>query len=242
MAIRYTSLGGTNYNNESITDSDLNDTNNAIIERLPPIGGIIAWAKTFYSKDSGTTDGTTASKLVQSGQNFTSTVSVGNVVHNTTDDTFAYVSAVDSDTTLSLTADIMVSGEAYTIYATPSIPSGWVECDGSVISDADSLFNGATLPDLNNNGRFLRGDISSGGTGGTDGTHSHKWLNTSVTTNNTFDIFGNGKSALTGDEGGAFSSGTNWLSSGDTSEGWSYTEKIDARPAFYNIVWIMRVK
>ena len=37
MAIRYTSLGGTNYNNESITDSDLNDTNNFIANTIKEI-------------------------------------------------------------------------------------------------------------------------------------------------------------------------------------------------------------
>ena len=65
--------------------------------------------------DSGTTDGTTASKLIQSGQNFNTTVTIGDVVHNTTDDTYARVTAVDSDTQLSLDTDIMISGENYVI-------------------------------------------------------------------------------------------------------------------------------
>lgn len=65
--------------------------------------------------DNGTTDGITASKLVESGQDFTTTVSVGDVIHNTTDDTFARVTAVDSDTQLSLDTDIIVSGENYIV-------------------------------------------------------------------------------------------------------------------------------
>lgn len=65
--------------------------------------------------DSGTTDGTTTSKLVDSAQNFDVTVGVGMTVKNTTDTTYAVVTAVDSATTLSLSADIMVSGEAYQI-------------------------------------------------------------------------------------------------------------------------------
>ena len=85
------------------------------LNSLAPIGTIFAWLKTFDSADSGTTTGTTADKLVQSGQNFDSTVAVGYVVHNTTDNTFAYVTAVDSATTLSIDSDIMVSGEAFTI-------------------------------------------------------------------------------------------------------------------------------
>lgn len=64
---------------------------------------------------SGTTDGTTANKLVDSTQNFTSTVSVNQKVANTTDGTTTTVSAVDSNTVLSLNSDIMTSGEAYTI-------------------------------------------------------------------------------------------------------------------------------
>jgi len=65
---------------------------------------------------SGTTDGVTASKLVDSTASFTSNL-LGYIVYNTTDSTVATVTAVDSATTLSLSADIMDSGEAYTIYA-----------------------------------------------------------------------------------------------------------------------------
>ena len=63
---------------------------------------------------SGTTDGATASKLVDSTASFTSNL-LGYIVYSGTD--IATVTAVDSATTLSLSADIMVIGEAYTIYA-----------------------------------------------------------------------------------------------------------------------------
>ena len=65
--------------------------------------------------DSGTADGTSTYKLVDSSQNFTSTVKIGNIVYNTTDESFANVTAVDSDTQLTLDADIMASGENYEI-------------------------------------------------------------------------------------------------------------------------------
>ena len=65
---------------------------------------------------SGTTDGVTANKLVDSTASFTSNL-VGYIVYNTTDDTVATVTAVDDAGTLSLSADIMASGENYTIYA-----------------------------------------------------------------------------------------------------------------------------
>lgn len=52
----------------------------------------------------------------------------------------------------------------------------WHECDGTALTggnaDAESPFNGQTLPDLNTTQRFLRGASTSGGTGGAD-THSH---------------------------------------------------------------------
>jgi len=54
---------------------------------------------------------------------------------------------------------------AKTYTNTPALPEGWVECDGSVLSDADSVYNGQTLLDLNG-GEFLRGAATSGGTGG----------------------------------------------------------------------------
>ena len=65
--------------------------------------------------DSGTTDGVSANKLVDSTQNFLTTVTVGDVVYNTTDGTYAFVTAIDSDTQLSISADIMASGEVYRI-------------------------------------------------------------------------------------------------------------------------------
>lgn len=66
-------------------------------------------------KDSGTATGTTANKLVDSNQNFLTTVKVGMTVYNTTDKTVTNVTAVDSNTQLTLADDIMVSGEAYQV-------------------------------------------------------------------------------------------------------------------------------
>lgn len=64
---------------------------------------------------SGTTTATTASKLVDSTQNFLSTVSVGDLVRNTTDTTVALITAIDSDTTLSIDTDIFIITENYVI-------------------------------------------------------------------------------------------------------------------------------
>ena len=74
---------------------------------IPNVGG---------PSQSGTTDGTVPNKLVDSTASFTSNLQ-GYIVYNTTDRTAAYVTGVDSATQLSLSADIMASGEAYVLYA-----------------------------------------------------------------------------------------------------------------------------
>ena len=56
---------------------------------------------------------------------------------------------------------------------TPVLPNGWVECNGQVLSDPDSPYNGQTIPALNGtndqNKTYLRGSTTSGATGGTPG-------------------------------------------------------------------------
>ena len=65
---------------------------------------------------TGTTDGvTTTNKLIDSTQDFTTTVKIGDIVKNTTDTTQAIVTSVDSDTQLTLDGDIMETGENYNI-------------------------------------------------------------------------------------------------------------------------------
>lgn len=193
---------------------------NFIKSMLPPIGSIIPWAKTFDIADSGTTDGTTANKLIQSGQNFLTTCAINMIVYNTTDTTWAYITAVDSNTQLSLSADIMDNGENFTIYTTPTLPDAWAECDGSVLSDADSPYNGATLPDLNSTQSFARGSSTSGSTGGTDTLdlgHTHAQY-----------TFGAGNGAIS-----ALSSTGN-----ETPD----LSNVASLPTYYEVVFIMRVK
>ena len=61
---------------------------------------------------------TTTNKLVDTGGLFTTTnlVGVGDIVYNITDGTIATVTAIDSATILTLSANIMASGESYSIY------------------------------------------------------------------------------------------------------------------------------
>jgi len=49
---------------------------------------------------------------------------------------------------------------------TPAIPDEFVECNGQVLDDAASVYNGQTIPNLNGNNNFVRGAATSGGTGG----------------------------------------------------------------------------
>ena len=72
---------------------------------------------------SGTTDGVSANKLLDSGATFSSDgVLVGDTVQNTTDDTSAIVLEILSETYLALDGDIFVSGEEYIVG--PSFPYG----------------------------------------------------------------------------------------------------------------------
>lgn len=54
----------------------------------------------------------------------------------------------------------------------PSMPDTFVECNGQTLSDSDSPLNGQTIPDLNGGNRYLKGNSTSGSTGG-NLTHSH---------------------------------------------------------------------
>ena len=91
--------------------------------------------------DSGTTDSTTASKLIDSTQNFITTVSVNDVIHNTTNDTYATVTAIDDDTTLSLSHDIMTSGDTYEVETSAAAiaKEQLVNDYGWVITDAGGI-------------------------------------------------------------------------------------------------------
>ena len=73
---------------------------------------------------SGTTTSTTANKLVDSSANFTSTVTVGDKIINQDSGATALVTNIDSTTSLTLDADIMVSGQEYTVDNSPFITQG----------------------------------------------------------------------------------------------------------------------
>ena len=96
---------------------------------------------------------------------------------------------------------------------TPSLPANFVECNGQTLSDATSPYNGQTIPDLNGDNRFLRGNSTSGGTGGSE-THTHTVSGTASAS------------------GGFAEYRLTSLTTGATS----------TLPTYYGVVWVMRIK
>ncbi len=95
---------------------------------------------------------------------------------------------------------------------TPALPDGWMECNGQTLNDSESPYNGQIIPDLNGENRFLRGNSTSGGTGGSE-THRHN-------------LDGNAGPYLT-------------TTGGDSQFRTQYESTL---PTYYEVVWIMRVK
>lgn len=110
---------------------------------------------------------------------------------------------------------------------TPALGTSWVECNGQVLSDVASVFNGQTIPDLNGNGgtkRFLRGSATSGTTGGSDTqTHTHTV-------------------SLTGTYKQGSNNGTTELQAEATTFTTSAPSDTANLPSYYEVVFIMRVK
>ena len=234
------------------TVANANEVNQNFTEVISPIGIIQPWLKTFVAVSSGTATTDTTDKLVDSGATFsTDGASFDMIVYNSTDDVFGVVSAVDSETSISLAADTK-SGSAvtdvfpdgnedYFVYATPKLPDGWLEVNGQTVSDADSPYNGQALPDLNGESgtnRFLRGSTTSGTEDGSE-THNHQWANT-------------GSSNGVATEGTGFDKfDKSWDSSGNSKDldadhsylkGEYWTTKVSTLPSYYEVVWIMRIK
>ncbi|KKN74185.1 hypothetical protein LCGC14_0392710 [marine sediment metagenome] len=102
----------------------------------------------FTTPNSGTADGTGTNKLIDSGASFVLT-DVGKTVHNTTDDTYAEVTARDSGTQLTLSANIFISGESYdldsfTYWYTTDSGSTWTEVRGTT-AISNTQYNNITV-------------------------------------------------------------------------------------------------
>lgn len=126
---------------------------------------------------------------------------------------------------------------------TPTLPDGWVECNGQTLNDADSVYDGVVIPNLNASGggtqRFLRGATTSGTTSGADTVtltttelpaHSH-----------TYDL----RSSVSGDQASGVArrvgDGTLYSGAGSTNSQGSGAA-FSILPSHYTVVWIMRAK
>lgn len=131
----------------------------------------------------------------------------------------ALLSGVTTAVKFGMTPIASITAWAKNLTGAPSLPAGWVECNGQTLSDADSPLNGVVIPNLNNSGgsstnAFLRGHTASGAWGGSD-THSHGF-------NSTVNV-DLGAAEFVPENSGGTTSATNL-------------------PPFYHVVWIMRVK
>lgn len=146
-----------------------------------------------------------------------------------TDGTKAKASEVNSNLTrLPPIGSVQAWLKSYT--NTPALPDGWVECNGQVLSDSESVYDGQTIPDFNITQRFLRGSSTSGTTGGADTInlqHTHV-----LTHSNRHDATDSGSQ----NDRSFFETGT----SNNVASSLSATQSI--LPAYYEVVWIMRVK
>ena len=101
----------------------------------------------FTTPNSGTADDTEANTLHDADGGF-ATTDVGKTVHNTTDDTYAEVTAFVDSGQLTLTADIFISGENYdldsfTYWYTTDSGSTWTEVLGQT-AISNSQYNDVT--------------------------------------------------------------------------------------------------
>lgn len=129
---------------------------------------------------------------------------------------------------------------------TPALPIGWVECNGQVLSDASSPYNTQTIPNLNGDNRFLRGNSTSGDV--TDGIHGHQWSwnNAGSGSGDTFTAGGSGSTSQ-GVIRGSYNSSGNQVGFTQNSsrvqfDDGGFTTRVESIPKSYTVVWIMRVK
>lgn len=127
---------------------------------------------------------------------------------------------------------------------TPSLPAGWVECNGGTISDSESPINGQSIPNLNNvptgtfgtpsGGYYLRGT-----TGTTGGTQADRSPNLEINQSSTSQGVGSG----TVSNDGATQNFSGWLNNyyWDDSFRWRFVGG-EVRPVTYTVRWIMRIK
>ena len=128
---------------------------------------------------------------------------------------------------------------------TPALPDGWVECNGQVLNDAASPYNGQAIPNLNSAagytaGRFLRGYPISGIM--QEGTRQ-LYTASNGSPGSRYQYMGH-SDAGAGDWDGWFgATGEMELSPQfNPNPSWQAQPLYASRPVNMTVVWIMRVK
>jgi hypothetical protein len=142
-----------------------------------------------------------------------------------------------------------------TLTGCPALPANWVECSGQTLSDAESLFNGQVIPNLNGNINVLKGASTSGGTSSENYLPSHTHAH-SATHTHYFTATHNHQVYVSNTDGtnicGCFGGGGSWTSawvqavsagtSDATAPGTSDATTAGTATTFYNVVYIIRIK
>ncbi|MCP4136209.1 MAG: tail fiber protein [bacterium] len=119
-----------------------------------------------------------------------------------------------------------------------SIPAGWVECNGQPISDTGGPYDGTDAPNLNGEGRFLRGSFTSGYL--QDDAFQGHLMNMVLERGKSIEGFPHNVSGTRDLNSGPGVGRT----SGIVSDGVNGAPRIDSetRPVNMSVVWIMRIK
>ena len=125
---------------------------------------------------------------------------------------------------------------AKTITGVPALGTSFVECNGQTLSDAESLLDGQTIPDLNGGARLLYGAAASGATKTEDflATHTHTQTAHAHNVRTAAGASGNFISGGQGVESGTAAVTDTTAVNANASAGTAW--------AGYAVVWIMRVK
>lgn len=128
---------------------------------------------------------------------------------------------------------------------TPTLPEGWVECNGQPVDDARSPYDGQVIPNLNGlpdpsytGGRFLRGGAVSGVM-----QEGSRHYSSSFSASGECLPRGDGAWVDFGDGSEVVNTGTNYGCTGTFTEvGQQFGAYEHSKPVNMSVVWIMRVK
>lgn len=128
---------------------------------------------------------------------------------------------------------------------TPTLSDGWIECNGQTLSDSESVYDGQVIPDLNGDGRFIRGSATSG----VEEVHTVENHKHAVPFANSGTAIRVGGQDPFGAEGSFTANRNIGLGTINTGDTYSLTNNIasagksgETRPINISMVWIMRVK